>query len=178
MKNANYGGRVLAQINDPAAAAAHEAGVGAIVTVTLGGAIDPGRYTPMTVQAVVALLSDGQAQLETMGMTFEAGPTVVLRFENFTIVMLSHSVSLFDRALYYANGCNPRDFDLIVMKSPHAEFHMYDAWAEKNFNIDATGATCANLPSLGHTICARLTYPIDPDPKFVPKATIFQRGAA
>ena len=178
LKNANYGGRVLAQINDPAAAAAHEAGVGAIVTVTLGGAIDPGRYTPMTVQAVVALLSDGQARLETMGMTFEAGPTVVLRFENFTIVMLSHSVSLFDRALYYANGCNPRDFDLIVMKSPHAEFHMYDAWAEKNFNIDATGATCANLPSLGHTICARLTYPIDPDPKFVPKATIFQRGAA
>ena len=41
LKNANYGGRVLAQINDPAAAAAHETGVGAIVTVTLGGAIDP-----------------------------------------------------------------------------------------------------------------------------------------
>ena len=176
LKNANYGGRVLAQIVDPAAAAAaHEAGVGATVTVTLGGAIDPGMYTAMTVQAVVALLSDGRAQLETMGMALEAGPAAVLQFENFTIVALSHSVSLFDRAMYYANGCNPRGFDLVVMKSPHAEFHMYDAWIEKNFNIDASEAMSANLPSLGHTISARPTYPSDPATKFVPKATIFQR---
>lgn len=177
LKNANYGGRVLAQIVDPAAAAAHEAGVGATVTVTLSGEIDPGMYTAMTVQAVVALLSDGQAQLETMGMALEAGPTAVLQFENFTIVAPSHSVSLFDRAMYYANGCNSRGFDLVVMKSPHAEFHMYDAWIEKNFNIDASRATSANLRSLGHTISVRPTYPSDPATKFVPKATIFQRDA-
>lgn len=155
LKNTNYGGRVLAQIVDPAAAAsAHEAGVGATVTVTLGDAIDPGRYTAVAVQAVVALLSDGQAQLETMGMALEAGPTAVLQFENFTIVVLSHSVSLFDRALYYdyANSCNPRGFDLVVMKSSHAEFDMYDAWIEKNFNIDASGATSANITSLSYTI--------------------------
>jgi hypothetical protein len=33
------------------------------------------------------------------------------------------------------------------------------------------------LPSLGHTICARPTYPPDPDTKFVPKAIIFQQDA-
>ena len=49
--------------------------------------------------------------------------------------------------MYYANGLDPRDFDLIVVKSPHTEYHMYDAWVEKNFNIDVPGATSANLPT-------------------------------
>jgi microcystin degradation protein MlrC len=113
-----------------------------------------------------------------MGTALEAGPTAVLRFGNFTVVVFSRSVSLFDRALYYSNGCNPRDFDLIVMKSPHAEFHMYDAWVEKNFNIDAPGATSAHLPSLGHTICARPMYPMEQDAAFVPKAMTYRRDAS
>ena len=136
-------------------AAAHEAGVGAEIEVTLGGSIDPARFPPMQVTAQVKLLSDGAARLETMRAPLQAGPTAVLTFGNFTVVVMSRSVSLFDRAMYFANGLDPRDFDLVVVKSPHTEHHMFDAWSEKNFNIDAPGATSANLKSLGHTICAR-----------------------
>ncbi len=58
--DAGYGKRVLAQIVDaPAAAAAHKAGVGGEIAVTLGGIQDP-RYTPLPVKAKVKLLSDGQ----------------------------------------------------------------------------------------------------------------------
>lgn len=174
LRAAGYPRRVLAQIVDPAAAAAaHEAGVGATISVTLGGAIDRARYRPMPVTARVRLLSDGQSRLETMRTELDAGPTAVLAFDNFTVVVFSRSISLFDRAMYYANGCNPVDFDLIVVKSPHTEFHMYDAWVEKNFNIDAPGATSADIPSLGHTICMRPIYPLDPDIGFVPKAAIY-----
>ena len=71
---------------------------------------------------------------------------------------------------------NPdRRFDLIVMKSPHAEYHMYDAWVEKNFNIDAPGATSADVRSLGHTICARPMYPMELDTTFTPKAVTYAR---
>jgi len=179
LRDAGYPGRVLAQIVDPAAAAAaHKAGVGATIRTTLGGAIDPGRYTPMEVEARVRLLSDGAARLETMGTPLDAGPTAVLTFGNVTVVVLSRTVSLFDRALYYANGCNPRDYDLTVVKSPHTEFHMYDAWVEKNFNIDAPGATSADLCSLGHTICARPMYPMEPDTVFTPRAVIYPETAA
>ena len=52
---------------------------------------------------------------------------------------------------------------------------MYDAWVEKNFNIDAPGATSANLKSLGHTICARPMYPLDENVAFTPNATIYAR---
>lgn len=175
LRDAQYPRKVLAQIVDPiAAAAAHQAGVGATVQVTLGGALDPARFTPMPVTARIQLLSDGHARLETMKIALEAGPTAVLAWDNVTVVVFSQAVSLFDRAMYYANGLNPRDFDLIVVKSPHTEHHMFDAWADCNFNIDVPGATSANLPTLGHTICARPVYPLDSDVGFEPRAMLYQ----
>ena len=176
LRDAGYTRKVLAQIVDPAAAAAaHKAGVGATVTVGLGGAIDPKRFPPMTVTARVCLLSDGQARLETMKTGLDAGPTAVLKFDNFTVVVFSKTLSLFDRAMYYSNGLNPQDFDLTVVKSPHTEHHMYDAWVDNNFNVDVPGATSANLPTLGHTICARPMYPLDPDATFEPVAKLYTR---
>ncbi len=175
LRKAGYGKRVLAQIVDaPAAAAAHKAGVGATIEVTLGGSIDPARFPPMKVKAKVKLLSDGEAALETMKAPLSAGPTAVLTWDNVTVVVMSRSVSLFDRAMYYANGIDPTDFDLIVVKSPHTEFHMFDQWCARNFNIDAPGATSANLKSLGHTICARPIYPLDEGVTFAPRATIYE----
>jgi microcystin degradation protein MlrC len=176
LRDAGYTRRVLAQIVDPgAAAAAHKAGVGATITVTLGGAIDPKRFPPMTVTARVRLLSDGQARLETMKTGLDAGPTAVLQFDNFTVVVFSKTLSLFDRAMYYSNGLDPQDFDLTVVKSPHTEHHMYDAWVDNNFNVDVPGATSANLPTLGHTICARPMYPMNPDAPFEPVAKLYTR---
>jgi microcystin degradation protein MlrC len=167
--------RVLAQIVDPeAACAAHAAGTGATITMHLGGALDRQRYTPMEVTATVESLSRGRGRFETMKSGFDAGPTAVLTFGNFTVVAITHSVGLIDRALYYANGLDPRDFDLIVVKCPHTEYQMYDAWVEKNFNVNAPGATSADLKSLGHTICARPVYPLDPDVGFNPKPVLYR----
>ncbi len=126
-------------------------------------------------RARVRLLSDGQARLETMRAALEAGRTAVLTYDNVTVVVLNWSVSLFDRAMYYAVGLNPRDFDLTVVKSPHTEYHMYDEWVEKNFNIDAPGAASANIRMLGHTICVRPMYPLDETVVFTPVATMYTR---
>ncbi|MGO4570559.1 M81 family metallopeptidase [Microvirga sp. 2TAF3] len=174
--DSGYRKRVLAQIVDPQVAdAAHEAGVGATIEVTLGGYYDSTRFKPMSVRAEVKLLSNGRSRLETMKIGLEAGPTAVLTFGNFTVVVLSRTVSLFDRAMYYSNGVDPQDFDLIVVKSPHTEHHMYDGWVEKNFNVDAPGATSANLKSLGHTICSRPMYPLDENVEFTPEVSLYVR---
>lgn len=173
---AGYPGRALLPIVDPAAAAAcHAAGCGATVTVRLGGAHDPGRFDPVEVTGTVKLLSTGSARLETMGVAIDSGSTAVLVAGNLTIVVMSLPAFLFDRAIFYANGCDPRAFDLVVVKSPHCEHHMFDAWCSKNFNIDVPGATSANLPSLGHQVCARPVYPLEPDTGFVPAMEIHRR---
>ena len=177
LQDAGYEGTVLAQIVDaPAAEAAHRAGVGKTISVTLGGQSDTRRFKPMRVEAVVESLSRGRAKLETMGLLMDGGLTAVLTYGNFTIVVLSKPAFLMDRAFYYANGLDPVDFDLVVVKSPHTEFHMYDLWVTKNFNVDAPGSTSANVASLGHTLCARPIYPIEPETTFTPKATLYTRA--
>lgn len=171
---AGYSKRVLAQIVDPAAAAAaHKAGVGAMIEVDLGGALDRKRFRPLRVKAQVKLLSDGRSKLETMGIDLDAGPTAVLIFDNFTIVVFSRSLSLFDRSMYYANGIDPVDYDLVVVKSPHTEHHMYDAWVARNFIVDVAGSTSANLPTLGHFVCKRPIFPLEEDTAFAPQAELY-----
>jgi microcystin degradation protein MlrC len=170
---AGYVGTVLAQIVDPAAARASTlAGVGAKITVSLGGFFDTKRFKPLTVEATVASLSSGKGRYETWDGPFDAGPTAVLTFGNFTVVVVSRALALHDRALYLANGLDPRRFALIIVKSPHTEYFMYDAWVEKNFNIDAPGATSANLRTLGHRVCARPIYPLDENVEFTPNVTV------
>ena len=177
LRDGGYGRRVLAQVVDPgAAAAAHAAGIGATIAMPLGGWHDK-RFQPLVVTATIESLSRGRARLETMRLPLDAGPTAVITFENFTVLVMSRAVHLFDRAMYFANGLNPRDFDLTIVKSPHTEFHMYDAWASRNFNVDAPGSTSANLATLGHTLCARPIYPLEQDTTFSPAPVLYRRRA-
>jgi microcystin degradation protein MlrC len=174
-----YPKRVLVQIVDAAAAAkAAKAGVGAEVTVKLGGERDRKRFAPIKVTTWVESLSRGRVRLETMRAEINAGLTAVLTMDNFTIVVISEPCFLFDRSVYLANGCDPRRYDLIVVKSPHTEHHMYDEWVEKNFNIDAPGSTSADLKSLGHTLCPRPIYPLDEGVTFTPMVVWHDRSAA
>jgi microcystin degradation protein MlrC len=84
-------------------------------------------------------------------------------------------VSLFDRSWFHANGQNPRHFDLVVVKSPHCEHHMFADWCAKLINVDAPGSTSANLKTLGHRNCARPIFPLDGVVDFMPVADVFRR---
>jgi microcystin degradation protein MlrC len=175
LKRAGYRGKVLLPIVDPpAVAAAMKAGIGGTLRVKLGGALDR-RFTPIELEVTVDLLSRGSAVLETAGRPNPSGPTAVLLHENYTIVAMTRSANLFDRSIFFAAGRDPRRYDLVVVKSPHCEPHMFVAWAARNFNVDAPGATSANLGSLGHKICNRPVYPLEPDTRFEPKAELFAR---
>jgi microcystin degradation protein MlrC len=161
---------VLAPIVDaPAAAACHAAGCGARLRVAVGGSRDPDRFAPIEVTGTVESLSVGRARLETMKVEIDAGPSAVLRAGPITLLILSKPAFLFDRALFFANGLDPRDFELVVVKSPHCEPHMFDEWVVKNFNLDAPGSTSANLPTLGHRVCPRPIFPLEPDTAFAPQ---------
>ena len=171
-----YRGRILAPIVDPAAVEqAFAAGVGATIRTTVGGALDPARYEPLEVEARVCLLSDGKFRSESFGWHWDSGNTAVLQADNATLVVGTAPVSLFDRSWFYANGQDPRRFDMVVVKSPHCEPHMFADWCAKLINVDAPGATSANLRSLGHTICARPIFPLDEGVEFQPVVDVFRR---
>jgi microcystin degradation protein MlrC len=174
-----YAGRTLIPIVDaPAVAAAFQAGIGGTVETTLGGTLDSGRFTPLPVRAKVRLLSDGRFVNESHGTEWYAGNTAVLEIDNHTVVATSRAVSLYDRSLFLAHGQDPHRFDLVVQKSPHCQHRFFAAWAAKLIGVDAPGSTSANLPSLGHTVCRRPMYPMEPETTFSPEVLVFRRARA
>ena len=171
-----YRGRVLAPVVDPAAVRlAFAAGVGATIRTTIGGAFDSARFQPLELEARVRLLSDGRFRSESFGWPWNSGDTAVLESDNVTLVVGTRPVSLFDRSWFHANGQDPRHFNLVVVKSPHCEHHMFADWCEKLINVDAPGSTSANLKSLGHTQCERPIFPLDDAVEFTPVADVFRR---
>jgi microcystin degradation protein MlrC len=173
----DYRGTALIPIVDPAAVQqAFAAGVGATISTTVGGACDPKRFQPLPITAKVRMLSDGKFRSESFSWHWNSGDTAVLEVGNFTLVVGTRPVSLFDRSWFYAHGQDPRRFDLVVVKSPHCEHHMFAAWCAKRINVDAPGSTSANLQSLGHTRCTRPIFPLDAHVEFRPAADVFRRG--
>ena len=162
-------------VDQPAVDTAFRAGVGAEITVPLGGTLDP-RFTPVRVTGRVRLLSDGEVTSESHGEAWVAGPTAVVESGPITLVMTSRPISLYDRSLFLANGQDPASFDMTVVKSPHCQPKFFADGAELLINVDAPGATSANLQSLGHKRCARPMFPLDDSVTFTPKARVFRRG--
>ena len=69
--------------------------------------------------------------------------------------------------------CIRDSYHTVIVKSPHCEPEFYDKWVKENFNVDAKGATSANLISLGHKNCQRPMYPLDKKIDFKPEAEIY-----
>ena len=174
---AGYQGRVLLPMVDPPAVKrAVAAGIGATIQTPIGGALDSGRFSPIPIAAKVRLLSDGEFINESHGSLWHSGETAVLETETMTIVTTSRPVSLYDRSLFLAHGQNPKNFDLVVVKSPHCQHRFFEAWAARLVNVDAPGSTSANLHSLGHTQCLRPIFPLDEVVPFDPQVKLFQRS--
>lgn len=172
----SYQGRTLLPIVDaPAVQQAFAAGIGATIHTRVGGTLDPRRFQPLPIQARVRLLADGRFRSESFGEAWHAGPTAVLEADNFTLVVSSRAVNLYDRSFFQAHGQNPQGFDAVIVKSPHCQPHMYAAWCARLVNVDAPGSSSAYLPSLGHTRCPRPIFPLDAKVPFTPKAVRFQR---
>jgi len=171
-----YTGSALFPIVDaPAVEAAFAAGVGASIQVTLGGTLDPVRFTPLPVEANIRLLSDGRIISESHGVEWYGGETAVLEVGRHTVIVTSRPISLYDRSLFFATGQDPRRFDAVIQKSPHCRYEFFAAWAAELIGVDAPGSTSANLPSLGHTVCRRPLYPMELDAPFTPDARVFRR---
>jgi microcystin degradation protein MlrC len=161
-------------VDSPAVHKAFAAGVGANLTVDVGGTLDP-RHRPLRVTGRVRLLSDGELKSESHGETWYAGRTAVLECGPVTLVLTTRPVSLYDRTLFLANGQDPAGFAMTVVKSPLSQPRFFADGAERLINVDAPGATSANLHSLGHTRCVRPLFPLDEIEQYTPRARVFRR---
>ncbi|HCI85421.1 MAG TPA: microcystin degradation protein MlrC [Dehalococcoidia bacterium] len=177
MVRANYPHTILTSVVDPAAVAkAHEVGVGETFTMGVGGALDS-RFAPLKLDwTVQSIANNSNIKMETWKFRLNPGPTAVLVSGNLTAVAMTKSLMMVDRTVFFDNGCDPKNYHSTIIKTPHAEPEFFDNWVEAKFNVDAIGSTSANLPTLGHTVCERPMYPMEPDTEFTPKTEVFSRG--
>lgn len=174
---AHYPGTALIPIVEAAAVtAAFSAGIGGTVRTKVGGSLDARRFQPLDITGQVRMLSDGRFRSESFGAEWSAGNTAVLQCGAITLIVTSRPVHLYDRSLFLAHGQDPKQFDLVVVKSPHCQPHMFADWCGRLINVDAPGSTSANVRSLGHSRCRRPIFPLDSEVTFVPQAQIFTRG--
>ena len=171
-----YSKRALIPIVDPGAVnAAFAAGVGKTITTQVGGAFDK-RCLPLEITAYVSMLSDGRFRSESFRQEWFADRTAVLQVGGITLIAISRPVHLFDRSLFHAHGQDPRQFDAVVVKSPHCQSHMFEDWCARQ--VDAPGATSANLRSLPYHVCPRPMFPLDADVRFAPQPRLFRRKSS
>lgn len=158
---------------DPAnVARAIKAGIGANVSLKVGGAFDKKNSKPVPVQGRVKLISDGRwvarARGYNTGITTEMGRTVVLEVGKVNILMAERSAMTVDPELFRSHGIDPVYCKIVVVKSPNGFRAAYEPIAKSIFVVDTPGVSTANLKSLPFRRVPRPIYPLDketPKPK-------------
>ncbi|SIO72413.1 Microcystin degradation protein MlrC, contains DUF1485 domain [Burkholderia sp. GAS332] len=114
-------GAAFGLIHDPnAAAAAHRAGIGARIHLSLGGQSGVPGDTPFVGNFEVMFLSDGRCRYEgpmMNGVEAELGPMACLRVEDVLIAVSSSKAQMLDRNLYRVVGIQPEAMKILVNKS-------------------------------------------------------------
>lgn len=103
-----------------AAAAAHRAGVGAQISITLGGRSGVPGDAPLEAVFQVEHLSDGRFRFDgpmLNGMQGELGQVACLRLEGVRIAVSSVKMQVFDRNLFRVAGIEPEQMKILVLKS-------------------------------------------------------------
>lgn len=142
-------------IYDPASAqTAHEAGVGASVTLALGGKSGIPGDAPYQETFVVERLSDGKFVAPGPyygGRDMDMGPSACLRIGGVRVVVSSHKAQLADQAMYRYVGIEPTEQAILVNKSSVHFRADFEPIAEKLLICAAPGAMPADTAALPWT---------------------------
>jgi microcystin degradation protein MlrC len=151
-------------IADPVAArTAVAAGVGATVTVTLGGAFMPEFYEPLEVTAKVSAVRDGRYHLELPIRPVDVGVTAVLEVGGVSVIVSERKAFHLDESIYHMAGLDPRTARVVQAKSAGGFRGVYEAFAARIIEMDTPGPCTSDLPRLPFRHIPRPMWPWDPD---------------
>jgi microcystin degradation protein MlrC len=145
---------IYAAIVDPAVTATAAAeGVGAEVSVEVGGRIDSGPHGPVALTAtVLAVRADDPV----------AGTAVVLGVGGLRVIVTERRKPYHLESDFTTLGLRPRDADLVVVKIGYLEPELYEMAADWLLAL-TPGGVDQDLLRLGHHAIVRPMFPFDPD---------------
>jgi microcystin degradation protein MlrC len=158
---------VVACLWDPAAVReCARAGVGARLSLTLGGKVDDRHGAPLPVTGRVRALSDGRFVHKgpmARGLPGKLGPTAVLDVDGVTVVLISHRCQTLDPEMLRCVGLDPLDHRIVVVKSTIHYRAAFEPIAAEIIEVDAPGLSSSNLARFAFERIRRPIFPLDPD---------------
>ncbi len=152
-------------VDAEAVAQAHHAGVGATLTMKIGGKLDRKHSKPVQVTGRVRLLSDGRwtprARGYNPGIETSMGRAAVLEVGAIRILLAERATMTVDPELFRSHGLDPLYMKVVVVKSPNGFRAAYEPIAKEIFVVDTPGVSSANLRALPYRRVPRPIFPLD-----------------
>lgn len=148
-----------------AAHQAHQAGVGARLSLQLGGQLAGTSGAPLCGEFRVLALSDGrfsEDQPRHGGQQhFDQGPSAVLETDGMTIVVISRRVPPFSLKQVTHLGVDPGKFRAIVAKGVHAPVAAYASVCSRFLRVNTPGITAADMAQFTYEYRRRPLFPCE-----------------
>ncbi|HWG48001.1 MAG TPA: M81 family metallopeptidase [Gemmataceae bacterium] len=143
---------------------AHQRGIGAELTTTLGGKRDRRFSQPLTVTARVHHLFDAQFILSghiARNMPIDMGPSVILRCGQVHVIATTRSGPHFAPQLFQTAGLDPFVASVLVAKSPCGFRAAYEQYARKILVVRAPGCAPSDFWNYDYHRISRPLWPWD-----------------
>lgn len=152
---------LVPMIDSEALNAAITAGVGAEITVDLGGKLDHVFSQPVRVTGRVAAVSQGfVVDLHDRGIC-DLKRTALLSVGSIRIALLDHrSFAINHPVLYTHLGLDITDAKMVVVKTA-SNFQFFTRWRSGLIRVDSPGTTQSDLTAFDWKRIPRPTYPLD-----------------
>ncbi len=141
--------------------AACTAGVGARLTLALGGKVDNVFCKPVTVTGQVAAVSTGfVVDLHDRGVC-DLQRTALLQVGNVWIALLGHRSFAVNHPILYTHlGIDMADAKIVVLKTA-SNFQFFARWRRELIRVDSPGTTQSDLTAFAWRRLPRPIYPLD-----------------
>lgn len=143
---------------------AAQAGVGAKLKLSLGGAYDQVNRRPVPVEAKVLRFSDGGFVMmgsQYSGMKTSMGGAVVLQVGAVEVLVSKLPAINIDPQLFRSQAIEPRAKKIVVVKSATAFRNEYKPFAAKILMVDTPGVSTPNIRQIPFRHVSRPVYPLD-----------------
>ena len=166
MIEAGFENAAMSAIFDPACAAAcHAAGVGATLSLDIGGKIDPSYGAPIRATGTVTHVSDGRFAITgpmMTGMRVDMGKTATFKVGGVAIVLGSVRYQNYDLGYFRIGGIEPKDCAVLAVKSMQHFRAVYAPLASDIVIVDeGGGVTSHDIRRLPFQHVRRPVYPLD-----------------
>jgi len=159
--------RTFVAVADPAAAAAaSDAGVGASLTLAVGGKLDDQHGDPLDVVVTVKSLHDGEFEETKVRhggrRDGHMGPTAIVETEHgLTIQLTTHRVAPFSIEQIRCCDIDPSIYDILVAKGVVAPIAAYEEVCPTIIRVNTPGSTSADIHAFTYRRRRHPLYPFE-----------------